>query len=55
MLNICKYSWLRIFGLVPRSRRDRIYDIVAINRLRWLGEEKDCFLPPVDQRHRFLD
>lgn len=38
-LNFRKCSWLRIFGLVPRSIRDRIYDIVAINRLRWFGEE----------------
>lgn len=49
------WSWLRILGLVPRTIRDRIYDIVARNRLRWFGEEKDCFLPPVEQRNRFLD
>ena len=49
------WSWLRILGLVPRTLRDRIYDIVARNRLQWFGEEKDCFLPPVEQRHRFLD
>ncbi|MBU2999948.1 DUF393 domain-containing protein [Roseovarius nubinhibens] len=39
MLNFRKCSWLRIFGLVPRSIRDRIYDMVARNRLRWFGEE----------------
>ena len=49
------WSWLRILGLVPLAIRDRIYDLVASNRLRWFGEEKDCFLPTVDQRHRFLD
>lgn len=49
------WSWLRILGLVPRTIRDRIYDLVARNRLRCFGEEKDCFLPPLDQRHRFLD
>jgi predicted DCC family thiol-disulfide oxidoreductase YuxK len=49
------WSWLRILGLVPRTLRDRIYDIVARNRLQWFGEEKDCFLPSVEQRHRFLD
>ena len=49
------WSWLRILGFVPLAIRDRIYDLVASNRLRWFGEERDCFLPTADQRHRFLD
>lgn len=49
------WSWLRVLGLVPRSMRDRMYDVVARNRLRWFGEEPDCFLPSLAQRQRFLD
>ncbi|MEO0915387.1 MAG: DCC1-like thiol-disulfide oxidoreductase family protein [Pseudomonadota bacterium] len=49
------WSWLRIARLIPRPVRNGLYDVVARNRLRWFGEEKDCFLPSADQRHRFLD
>lgn len=49
------WCWLRILGLVPRSLRDRVYDIVARNRLHWFGEKRDCFLPSPEQRNRFLE
>lgn len=49
------WSWLGIIAMVPRGLRDRIYDIVAKNRLRWFGEKRDCFLPSPEQRYRFLD
>lgn len=49
------WSWLRFLRFAPRSLRNSIYDIVARNRLRWFGEEKDCLLPTPEQRHRFLD
>lgn len=52
-----KAPW-RYFGvlrIVPRGFRNWIYDIVARNRLRWFGEEKDCFLPTPAQRSKFLD
>ncbi|MEM9474211.1 MAG: DCC1-like thiol-disulfide oxidoreductase family protein [Pseudomonadota bacterium] len=39
------WSWLGILCLVPRGLRDRIYDIMARNRLRGFGEKWDCFLP----------
>lgn len=49
------WCWLAVLGMVPRPVRDRVYDSVARNRLRWFGAETDCFLPAADQRHRFLD
>ncbi len=49
------WSLFRVLRIVPRPIRDGIYDIVARNRLRWFGEEKDCLLPTPEQRHRFLD
>lgn len=49
------WSWLGLLRLVPASLRDGLYDIVARNRLKWFGEEEDCFLPTPEQRGRFLD
>lgn len=49
------WRWLALLGVVPRPLRDRIYDLVARNRLRWFGERRDCFLPTPEQRRRFLD
>ncbi|WP_366874462.1 DCC1-like thiol-disulfide oxidoreductase family protein [uncultured Roseobacter sp.] len=39
------WSLFRVLRIVPRPIRDGICDIVAGNRLRWFGEEKDCLLP----------
>lgn len=40
--------------LLPISLRDRLYDIVARNRLRWFGERKSCYLPQPADADRFL-
>jgi predicted DCC family thiol-disulfide oxidoreductase YuxK len=40
--------------LVPRALRDRLYDIVAQNRLRWFGVREICFVPDPTQADRFL-
>jgi predicted DCC family thiol-disulfide oxidoreductase YuxK len=34
---------------LPRGVRDRLYDIIARNRLRWFGRRATCFLP--EPRH----
>lgn len=49
------WSWLRALRFLPKTLRDAGYDVIARNRLRWFGEQKDCFLPTPDQRSRFLD
>ncbi len=49
------WNWLGGFRFVPRRMRDRVYDLVARNRLRWFGEQTDCFLPTAEQRSRFVD
>jgi predicted DCC family thiol-disulfide oxidoreductase YuxK len=49
------WPWFRVLRFVPRRVRDWLYDLVARNRLRWFGEQKDCFLPTSEQRGRFLD
>jgi predicted DCC family thiol-disulfide oxidoreductase YuxK len=49
------WRFLGVFRIVPKALRDRIYDLVARNRLRWFGERPDCFLPIAEQRRKFLD
>jgi predicted DCC family thiol-disulfide oxidoreductase YuxK len=50
------FPWclLGIFKLVPPAVRDRLYNIVARNRLRWFGSRSTCFLPDPADADRFL-
>src|SRR3954469_11429343 len=42
------------FRILPRSLRDRLYEIVARNRFRLMGKRDSCYLAtPVDS-HRFI-
>ena len=40
--------------LLPRGLRDRLYDLIARNRLRWFGRRESCFLPDPQYADRFL-
>ena len=40
--------------LVPSALRDRLYDVVARNRLRWFGVRETCYLPDPTEADRFL-
>lgn len=40
--------------LLPRAVRDPAYRWLARNRYRWFGRKAVCYLPPVEQAHRFL-
>ncbi len=40
--------------ILPRGVRDRLYDIIARNRLRWFGRRATCFLPEPRHADRFL-
>jgi predicted DCC family thiol-disulfide oxidoreductase YuxK len=39
---------------LPRPLRDRLYDVVARNRLRWFGTRDTCHLPDPSEADRFL-
>jgi predicted DCC family thiol-disulfide oxidoreductase YuxK len=39
---------------LPLAMRDRLYNIVARNRLRWFGSRETCYLPDTAQLDRFL-
>jgi predicted DCC family thiol-disulfide oxidoreductase YuxK len=49
------WSFLGIFGILPRSFTDMMYDFIARNRYRWFGRKKTCFVPKPDWKARFLE
>jgi len=46
------WRWLRVFRYVPRPIRDRVYELVARNRLRWFGTKTACLRPASTSPHR---
>jgi predicted DCC family thiol-disulfide oxidoreductase YuxK len=48
------WSLMAIGRLLPLAVRDRLYETVARNRLRWFGVRKTCFLLEPGQEERFL-
>jgi predicted DCC family thiol-disulfide oxidoreductase YuxK len=49
------WSLLLLFWLVPRPLRDWAYDVVARNRHRLVRSATQCLVPPLAERHRFLE
>ncbi len=49
------YKFARIGRLLPRTVRDRLYDIVAENRYDWFGRKDQCMIPDEDVSDRFLE
>jgi len=49
------WSLMSVGRLLPRPVRDRLYDIVARNRLRWFGRRQTCYLPEATQADRFIE
>jgi predicted DCC family thiol-disulfide oxidoreductase YuxK len=48
------WSLISIGRLIPLALRDRIYDFVAQNRLRWFGAREVCYVPDAAEADRFL-
>ena len=48
------WSLVAIARLLPRSLRDRAYNTLARNRLRWFGTRAACYGPAPDDAHRFV-
>jgi predicted DCC family thiol-disulfide oxidoreductase YuxK len=48
------WSLAAIGRIFPLAVRDRIYDIIARNRLRWFGVRQVCFLSLPGDEDRFL-
>jgi predicted DCC family thiol-disulfide oxidoreductase YuxK len=48
------WSLAALGRIVPLAVRDRLYEIIARNRLRWFGVRTLCFLLDPGQEHKFL-
>ncbi len=48
------WSLSGISRLMPRFARDRLYDLVARNRLRWFGSRASCYAPDPSEADRFI-
>jgi predicted DCC family thiol-disulfide oxidoreductase YuxK len=48
------WSLLAVGRLLPRVIRDRLYELIARNRLRWFGVRQACYLLEPGQESRFL-
>jgi predicted DCC family thiol-disulfide oxidoreductase YuxK len=57
ILGALSFPWnlFRIFMVIPRPIRDRIYDFVARHRYRWFGKKDHCLLPSASLKDRFLN
>jgi predicted DCC family thiol-disulfide oxidoreductase YuxK len=58
ILMACGLGWpwrvAALLRIVPLSWRDRLYDWVASNRLRWFGSRDACYLPDPEDADRFI-
>lgn len=48
------WSLARCFRVLPLPWRDRLYEMVARNRLRWFGKREVCYRPDPRDADRFL-
>jgi len=48
------WSIASLFGIVPRSIRDRAYRWFADSRYEWFGKREQCLLPDDDLKERFI-
>jgi predicted DCC family thiol-disulfide oxidoreductase YuxK len=48
------WSILAAGRVLPLAWRDRLYAVIARNRLRWFGVRRVCFLLDPGQEHKFL-
>lgn len=58
-LNIVKefpglWKILYIFRIIPLTIRNKLYDIIAINRYRLFGRKDTCRIPSPELREKFL-
>ena len=47
--------WTQALTLVPRSLRNRLYDLIARNRYAWFGRDEACLMPTPELAARILD
>jgi predicted DCC family thiol-disulfide oxidoreductase YuxK len=58
-LRLCKnmdglWPLLYIFILVPKFLRNKVYDYIARNRIKWFGKTDTCWVMTPELKNRFL-
>jgi predicted DCC family thiol-disulfide oxidoreductase YuxK len=48
------WSLAAVLRVLPRTWRDRLYDVLARNRFRVFGRRDTCYLPDPRDADRFL-
>ncbi|TCU19161.1 thiol-disulfide oxidoreductase DCC family protein [Rhizobium sullae] len=48
------WSLARILYILPRPFADRLYELIARNRLKIAGRRTTCYVPSPEERSRFL-
>jgi predicted DCC family thiol-disulfide oxidoreductase YuxK len=48
------WSWFAVLRVLPLAWRDRLYELVARNRLNWFGRREVCYLGEPAHSDRFL-
>jgi predicted DCC family thiol-disulfide oxidoreductase YuxK len=48
------WSLCGVLSVLPQPWLDRLYALIARNRLRWFGSQSVCFLADPDHRDRFI-
>src|SRR5688572_18158336 len=48
------WSLMTVLRVLPRALRDKLYDVVARNRLEWFGSREACFVPEPSEADRFI-
>jgi predicted DCC family thiol-disulfide oxidoreductase YuxK len=48
------WSSMAVFRAMPRALRDKLYNVVARNRLKWFGSRDTCFIPEPGDADRFI-
>jgi predicted DCC family thiol-disulfide oxidoreductase YuxK len=49
-------AWPLLYALIiiPSFIRDAVYKVIAWNRYKWFGKQKECWLPTPTLRNKFL-
>lgn len=48
------WKWFRVFLVIPKPIRDKVYKWIAANRYKWFGRKESCMLPSKEDRDRFI-
>jgi predicted DCC family thiol-disulfide oxidoreductase YuxK len=48
------WSLVTVSRALPRALRDKLYNVVARNRLVWFGARETCFVPEASDADRFI-